>query len=132
MEEKGAPFMINAYQQYQYNSIMSASPEHLMIMMFEGAIKFVKLARKDIEEKNMAGANYNLTRAQDIITELDQSLDMSYDVSENLSGVYDFIYRQLVDANIKKDIQILDVVESMMTELKDTWSQAYLTLKKNA
>ncbi|MGI5858998.1 MAG: flagellar export chaperone FliS [Tepidanaerobacteraceae bacterium] len=124
--------MINAYQQYQYNSIMSASPEHLMIMMFEGAIKFVKLARKDIEEKNMAGANYNLTRAQDIITELDQSLDMSYDVSENLSGVYDFIYRQLVDANIKKDIQILDVVESMMTELKDTWSQAYLTLKKNA
>jgi flagellar protein FliS len=132
LEEKGAPFMINAYQQYQYNSIMSASPEHLMIMMFEGAIKFVKLARKDIEEKNMAGANYNLTRAQDIITELDQSLDMSYDVSENLSGVYDFIYRQLVDANIKKDIQILDVVESMMTELKDTWSQAYLTLKKNA
>ncbi len=132
MEEKGAPFMINAYQQYQYNSIMSASPEHLMIMMFEGAIKFVKLARKYIVEKNMAGANYNLTRAQDIITELDQSLDMSYDVSENLSGVYDFIYRQLVDANIKKDIQILDVVESMMTELKDTWSQAYLTLKKNA
>jgi flagellar protein FliS len=66
----------------------------------------------------MAGANYNLTRAQDIITELDQSLDMSYDVSENLSGVYDFMYRQLVDANIKKDIQILDVVESMMTELQ--------------
>lgn len=124
--------MINAYQQYQYNSIMSASPERLMIMLFEGALKFVKLARKDIEEKNLAGANYNLTRAQDIITELDQSLDMSYDVSENLAGVYDFIYRQLVNANIKKDVYGLDIVESMLTELKDTWSQAYLTLKKNA
>jgi flagellar protein FliS len=129
---KGAPFMINAYQQYQYNSIMSASPERLMIMLFEGALKFVKLARKDIEEKNLAGANYNLTRAQDIITELDQSLDMSYDVSEKLTGVYDFMYRQLVDANIKKDINCLDIVESMLSELKDTWSQAYLTLKKNA
>ena len=71
---------VNAYQQYQHNSIMSASPERLMIMLFEGAIKFVRLARKDIEEKNIAGANYNLTRAQDIITELDQSLDMSYDI----------------------------------------------------
>ena len=82
---------VNAYQQYQHNSIMSASPERLMIMLFEGAIKFVRLARKDIEEKNIAGANYNLTRAQDIITELDQSLDMSYDISEYLSGVYDFM-----------------------------------------
>ena len=122
----------NAYQQYQYNSIMSASPERLMIMLFDGALKFVKLARKDIEQKNLAGANYNLTRAQDIITELDQSLDMSYDVSENLASVYDFIYRQLVNANIKKDVYGLDIVESMLTELKDTWSQAYLTLKKNA
>jgi flagellar protein FliS len=133
-EEKGAYFMINvnAYQQYQHNSIMSASPERLMIMLFEGAIKFVRLARKDIEEKNIAGANYNLTRAQDIITELDQSLDMSYDISEYLSGVYDFMYRQLVDANIKKDVQALGIVESMLVDLKDTWSEAYFNLKKNA
>ena len=71
---------VNAYQQYQYNSIMSAPPERLLIMLFEGALKFVRLAKKDIEEKNMDGANYNLTRAQDIIAELDQSLDMSYDI----------------------------------------------------
>lgn len=124
--------MINAYQQYQYNSIMSASPERLVIMLFEGAIKFVKLARKDIEENNIAGANYNLGRAQDIIAELDQSLDISYDISESLDDVYDFLYRQLVDANIKKDVKLLDGVESMLDELKDTWSQAYLNLKKNA
>jgi len=123
---------VNAYQQYQYNSIMSASPERLVLMLFEGAIKFVKLARKAILEKDIAGANNNLTRAQDIIAELDRSLDMSYDISKNLTGIYDFLYRQLVDANIKKDAELLDVVESMLKELKDTWEQAYVNSKKNS
>jgi len=123
---------VNAYQQYQYNSIMSASPERLVLMLFEGAIKFVKLARKAILEKDIAGANNNLTRAQDIIAELNQSLDMSYDISENLASIYDFLYRQLVDANIKKDAELLDVVESMLKELKDTWEQAYVNSKKNS
>jgi len=122
----------NAYQQYQYNSIMSASPERLLIMLFEGALKFVRLARKDIEEKNIAGANYNLTRAQEIIMELDQSLDMSYDISEGLSKIYDFLYRQLIEANIRKDAAVLDTVETMLTELRDTWSEAVISLKKRA
>jgi len=121
---------VNAYQQYQYNSIMSASPERLMLMLFEGAIKFVKLARKAIEEKDIEGANHNLTRAQEIIAELDRSLDMSYDISEHLAGIYDYLYRQLVDANIKKDFQALDVVESMLVELKSTWEEAYVDSKK--
>ena len=123
---------VNAYQQYQYNSIMSASPERLVLMLFEGAIKFVKLARKAIEEKDIAGANENLTKAQDIIAELDRSLDMSYDISQNLAGIYDFLYRRLVDANVKKDAELLDVVESMLKELKDTWEQAYVNSKKNS
>jgi len=123
---------VNAYQQYQYNSIMSASPERLVLMLFEGAIKFVKLARKAILEKDIAGANNNLTRAQDIIAELDRSLDMSYDISQNLAGIYDFLYRRLVDANVKKDAELLDVVESMLKELKDTWEQAYVNSKKNS
>lgn len=124
--------MINVYQQYQYNSIMSASPERLLIMLFDGALKFVKLAQRDIKEKNIEGSNYNLTRAQDIITELDQSLDMNYEVSENLSEVYDFLYQKLVDANIKKDAQTLEIVEAMLIDLKETWSQALNVLKKNA
>jgi len=111
---------------------MSASPERLLLMLFEGAIRFVKLARKAIEEKDIAGANENLTKAQDIIAELNQSLDMSYDISENLAGIYDFLYRRLVDANVKKDAELLDVVESMLKELKDTWEQAYVNSKKNS
>ena len=80
-EKRGAVFVINnVYQQYQYNSIMSASPERLLIMLFDGVLKFVKLARKDIKEKNISGANYNLGRAQDIILELNHSLDMDYEL----------------------------------------------------
>lgn len=123
---------LNAYQQYQQNSIMSATPERLILMLFEGAVKFVRLAQKDIKEKNIAGANNNITRAQDIITELDQSLDMSYDISESLTGVYDFMYRQLVDANVKKDPIPLEIVEAMMVDLKDTWEKASLAFRKNA
>ncbi|HHV82398.1 MAG TPA: flagellar export chaperone FliS [Tepidanaerobacter syntrophicus] len=126
--------MINAngYQQYRYNSIVSASPERLMIMLFEGAIKFVRLAKKAVEEKDIESANYNIARAEDIIAELEASLDMSYEVSEDLVRIYDFLYRQLIEANIKKDINILDTVESMLADLKDTWSEACLRLKKNA
>jgi len=109
---------------------MSASPERLLLMLLEGAIKFVKLARKAIEEKDIEEANLYLTKAQDIIAELNQSLDMSFDISENLAGIYDFLYRQLVDANIKKDAEALDVVESMLAELKSTWEEAYISLKK--
>ena len=84
--------MINAngYQQYRYNSIMSASPERLMIMLFEGAIKFVRLAKKAVDEKDIESANYNIARAEDIIAELEASLDMSYEVSEDLVKIYDF------------------------------------------
>jgi len=126
--------MINAngYQQYRYNSIVSASPERLMIMLFEGAIKFVRLAKKAVEEKDIESANYNIARAEDIIAELEASLDMSYEVSEDLVRIYDFLYRQLIEANIKKDVNILDTVESMLTDLKDTWSEACIRLKKNA
>jgi len=123
--------MINAYQQYQYNSIMSASPERLLLMLYEGAIKFVKLARKAIEEKDIEGANLYIKKVQDIVEELNQSLNMSYDISDNLARIYDFLYRQLVDANIKKDVQVLDVVESMLSELKSTWEQAYVSLRKS-
>ena len=81
---------------------MSASPQQLLIMLLDGAIKFVRLGREDIKQKDMEGAHYNLSKAQDIVMELDESLDMDYDISQSLSGIYEFIYRQLIEANIKK------------------------------
>lgn len=121
----------NAYQQYQYNTIMSASPERLLLMLIDGGIKFVNLAKKDLEEKNIEGANYNLGRAQDIILELSQGLDMEYSISTELEKLYDFMYNQLVEANIKKDATKLEPVDSLLRELKATWEEAYLSIKRN-
>lgn len=122
----------NAYQQYQYNSIMSASPERLLLMLIDGAIKFVNLAKKDLEEKNIEGVNYNLGRAQDIVMELSQSLDMGFGISSELEKLYDFLYNQMVEANIKKDAAALEPVELMLKDLKGTWEEVYLNIKKNA
>jgi flagellar protein FliS len=96
----------------------------------DGAIKFVRLGREDIKQKDMEGAHYNLSKAQDIVMELDESLDMDYDISQSLSGIYEFIYRQLIEANIKKDIKTLDQVELFLCDLKDTWVEALKTARK--
>lgn len=123
--------MVNAYQQYQVNSIMSASPERLLIMLFDGALKFLRLARVSIEKKDIEGANYNLCKVQDIILELKQSLNMEIELSEDLAKLYDFIYNQLMEANIKKDTSLLEPLESMLTDLKETWQEAYKSMLKS-
>jgi len=122
----------NAYQQYKYNSIMSASPERLLLMLLDGAIKFVNLAKRDLEEGNIEGVNHNLGRTQDIIVELGQSLDMDQEISLELAKLYEFLYNQIIEANIKKDIVLLEPVEDMLKELRSTWEEAYLNMKKNA
>lgn len=121
--------MINAYEQYQQNSIMLASPQKLVLMLYDGVIRFVKAARKAMEQKDFEGTNYNLVRAQDIISELNSSLDMNFDISRNLRSLYNFINNRLIEANVKKDASILDEVEPMLEELRDTWYEASKKIK---
>ncbi|TYP58581.1 flagellar export chaperone FliS [Thermosediminibacter litoriperuensis] len=118
--------MINAYQQYQQNYILSAPPEKLVVMLCEGALKFARLAKRAIEEKNYAEANNHLIRTQDIIMELNASLEMDYDISKNLRSLYNFIYQRLVEANIKKDGGVIDEIEPLLEDLKETWQRAYI------
>ncbi|MCG0275869.1 MAG: flagellar export chaperone FliS [Thermosediminibacteraceae bacterium] len=118
--------MINAYQQYQQNYILTAPPEKLVVMLFEGALKFARLAKKAIEEKNYAEANNHLIRAQDIIMELNASLNMDYEISKNLRSLYNFIYQRLVDANVKKDSKAIGEIEPLLEDLKETWHEAYI------
>lgn len=121
--------MINAYEQYQRNTIMLASPQQLLIMLYDGAIKFIKLARKAIEEKDFGQANYNLVKAQDIISELNINLNMDIEISKNLRSLYNFINDKLIQANIKKSVEILDEIEPMIEDLRNTWYEASKKLK---
>lgn len=122
--------MLNPYaqsaKQYQKQQVETASPEELLILMYDGAIRFLNVARKAMEEKNIEKSHNNLIRAQHIITELMASLDMEIggEVAQNLFRLYDYLHYRLVQANIKKDTAMIDEVLSHLRSLKETWEQA--------
>lgn len=116
--------MKNPYGQYKQNSVMTASPQELTLMLYNGALKFIGKAKIFIEQKNIPKANESLIKAQNIIQELNITLNMDYEVSQNLRSLYTYIIERLVDANISKDIKVLDEASEMITELRDTWKEA--------
>ncbi|MEH7235793.1 flagellar export chaperone FliS [Bacillus sp. JJ1562] len=113
----------NPYQAYQTNTVTTASPGELTLMLYNGCLKFIKLSRKAIEEKNIQEKNKNLQKAQNIIRELMVSLDPNVEVSKTMMTMYDYINRRLIDVNIKNDLDVLSEVEGLVTEFRDTWKQ---------
>ncbi len=93
-------------------------------MLYNGMIKFIMQARAAIDENRFEKANNCIIRVQEILQELQATLDMKYDISSNLQLLYDYMLRQLVDANLKKDGDILEEVLWFARELRDTWAQA--------
>lgn len=116
--------MNNPYSQYKQNSIMTASPQELTLMLYNGALKFIGQAKIYIEQKNIPKANDSILRAQAIIQELNITLNMEYEVSKGLRSLYTYILDKLIDANISKDTKHLDEAAEMVTELRDTWKEA--------
>src|SRR5437868_7909444 len=124
--------MKNAYQKYKTTSIQSASREKLLLMMYEGAIKFVKMAITAAENKQIAERGMNIGRAYDIILELNNTLDhkVGGDISKNLEQLYMFITDQYQQANITGDPQPLRGALKVLETLYDGWVKAIEQLKK--
>ena len=114
----------NAYDQYKENSIYTASPEELTFMLYNGLVKFLMQAQMSVNEKNIEKANNCIIKAQNIINEFRCSLEMKYDISVQLDAMYEYMNRRLVDANIKKDVEIIEEVLGYARELRNTWEQA--------
>lgn len=112
--------MANAYQR---NAIMTASPAELTLMLYEGAIKFCNIAIVAIEKKDLEKANANIKRAQAIINELRVTLNHKYAVWEDFERVYDYIARRLIDANLQKDIEIIEEALKYIREMRDAWKE---------
>ena len=112
--------VINAYQR---NAILTATPPELTLMLYEGAIKFCNIGILAIEKNDYEKANTNIKKAQAIITELRVTLDRKYPVWEDFERVYDYIYRRLVEANIHKDIEIIEDALKYIREMRDTWKE---------
>jgi len=119
-----------AYNQYKENSVFTSSPEELTLMLYNGLVKFIMKAQTAIDEKDMEKANNCIIRAQDIVVNFQATLDMKYEVSENLDLLYDFMYRHMIEANIKKDKAMLEDVLVLVKELRDTWQQAMKLAKQ--
>ncbi|MCT4619778.1 MAG: flagellar export chaperone FliS [Marinisporobacter sp.] len=116
--------------QYKQNKVMMASPQELTLMLYEGAIKFVKQGILYIEQKNTQKSHEVIIRASDIIIELNSTLNMEYEISKGLRPIYDFLLEKLTEADIKKDKVILEEILPLFTELRDTWKEAMELAKK--
>lgn len=114
----------NPYQSYQQNSVNTASPGELTLMLYNGCLKFITLGKKAIAEKNFQEKNMNLIKAQKIIQELMVTLKMDLAISKELLSLYDYLNRRLIEANIKSDLDILEEVEGFVMEFRDTWKEA--------
>ena len=118
------------YENYQRDAIMTASPEKLTLMLYDGAIKFCNLALIGLENGNMEIAHTNIVKAQNIIVEFISTLDHKYPVAESFAIMYDYIYRRLVEANLEKNPEILKEALGFIREMRNTWEEA-MNLAKN-
>jgi flagellar protein FliS len=114
----------NAYNQYKENSIFTASPEELTLMLYNGLVKFIMRGMDSIEKREIQEANTNIIKAQNIVSEFMNTLDMQYELSASLNSIYDYMLRRLIDANVAKDKEILEEVLGFAKILRNTWEQA--------
>jgi flagellar secretion chaperone FliS len=114
---------LNAYNAYKQNSVTTASPGELTLMLYNGCLKFINKAKQAIEVKNIEERNHYVQRSQAIIAELMSTLNMDYDISKQMLPLYEYMNRRLTEANIKNDVSILDEVAGLVAEFRDTWKE---------
>ncbi|MFT8342300.1 MAG: flagellar export chaperone FliS [Clostridium beijerinckii] len=121
----------NGYNVYKNNSVNYASKEQLLLMLTEGAVKFCKVARQAIVDKDVKKAHDALVRTQDIFSELMVSLDTSVgEWAVQMFNVYAFIKEKLIEANLKKSLEIIDEILPLVEDINETWKEAYKRAKR--
>jgi flagellar protein FliS len=120
------PYNNNPYAQYKNTQIQTATPGQLILLLYEGGIKFCKLAKLSIEESNIMNANNYIIKVQDIISELMASLDVKKggEIASNLYSLYDYMLTKLLEANLKKNKEAVEEVQALLEELRDSWKVA--------
>lgn len=124
--------MKQAFQKYKTTSVQSASREKLLLMLYEGAIRFIKQAILALDKKDIAGRGMNIGRAYDIVMELSNTLNFEVggDLAKNLEQLYMFVTEQLTKANAKGDRKALEDALKIMETLQTGWVEAVEKLKK--
>lgn len=118
-----------AYAQYNKGKIMTASGAELTLLLYEGAIKFCNIALLGLEQKDLMKVHVNIKKVEDIIMELQSTLNRKYPVAEDFDRIYKYIYDLLVEANIKKDKDILERALAELRGMRDTWKEVMARAK---
>ena len=101
-------YTANPYNVYKQNSVNMVSSQQLLLMLLDGAVKYTKIARMAILNKDIPRAHKELVRVQDIFLELMITMDKNAGYMEDLYNLYDFIKNELAKANLRKDVNIID------------------------
>jgi len=112
------------------DNVLSASKEDLTLMLYDGALKFINQAILAINAHDTEKANTLCTKAQSIILEFRATLDMEFEVAQQMDSLYIYIYELLLKGNIKKDVEPLAEARDMIRGFRDTWKEAIVVARK--
>lgn len=112
-----------AYAQYNNSKILTASPAELTLMLYDGSIRFCNVAIDAVERKDVANAHKNIVKVENIIDYLRKTLDMKYSVAQDFERMYVYLEKRLVEANTKKDKEILEEINNHLHAIRDTWKE---------
>lgn len=114
----------NPYQAYKQQSVMTMTPGQMLVAVFDELIKQLNFSRIAFDNNDIAEINRSLQKSQQIINELKSSLNFDYEISNNLNDIYNFFNRAIMNANVKKDSSQIEEILSMITDLRDAFSEA--------
>ncbi|SIS70388.1 flagellar export chaperone FliS [Salimicrobium salexigens] len=117
-------------QAYENNTVETASQGELVLKLYNGFIKFIKASGKAMENNDIEKKNLNIQKAQRIVQELIITTDPSYDISQQILPLYEYMNRRLLEANTKNDREILDEVQGLAEEFRDTWKEVLIQTRK--
>ena len=113
--------MNNAFQKYRQQGVLTANPVELVVMLYDGCIKQIKMGCIFIEDKELEQANNSLQKAQRIVMELINSLDLRYPIGNELLSLYEFMLNEISAGNSTKDVKALQEVAALLQELRESW-----------
>lgn len=125
--QQNAAFTAEAYKRQQ---VMTATPEALTLMLYNGALRFMTEGVEAIKHKDFEKANGSLIKAQNIILELSSTLKMEYEIAQQLAPLYNYVYDSLVEGNMKNNSEKIEEAKGIVTELRNAWNQAMKIARK--
>jgi flagellar protein FliS len=113
-----------AAQSYLRTRVLTATPEQLQLMLFDGALRFAEQAKAALQKKNFEQSFHNISRSQAIITQMNGSLkhDVFPELCGKLAALYNYVYRKLLDANVHHKVEALDDAIRHLRFQRQTWA----------